>query len=266
MNAAEKYDRIERYLDGTLDGEALLDFEKKLNTDSALKQELELHRQIAETLKGEKVHELRGVLKNVDQQWKIQIQTQTQTKTQTKTQTQTKTAKIFNIRRVMMVAASILLIVFMAQYWFSNNSMTNQQLFANHFEPYQMILNQRTQAPADPAVGENINEAVTAYLNKDYEAASTAFQQLENNSPDAIAFRFYSAISELALGHSNKTITELEEILKDAPPILIEQCNWYLALAYLQEGNRGKAKSILEGIKSGGYQYEEAREILGWLD
>lgn len=250
MNTEEKYDLVEKYLDGKLNGDALLDFEKQLENDEALKKEMTLHQQISETLRGEKVHELRDVLKSVNQQWQsppVKVAAK---------------PRRFRIGRIAAIAASVLFLFFTSQYFFSSGSQTNEALFADHFEPYQMILNQRTQNPKAPEVGASVDEAVAAYLNKDYEASSLAFQKLQNETPAAVIFKFYTAISELSLGNANKAIPILEEISVDAPPIFAEQCQWYLALAYLKNGDRIKAKNKLAEIQRGAFKYEEAQELI----
>ena len=93
MNSEEKYSLIEKFLSKKLEGAELENFEAQLQRDPGLKAELDLHRQLSETLKGEKVHELRNVLNEVNENWEAPATTADTTKVVN-----------FNFRRVLSIA------------------------------------------------------------------------------------------------------------------------------------------------------------------
>ncbi len=73
MTDEQKYDLIERYLDQQLSASERSDFERKLENDPALREELELHQQLAETLGGTEVHQFRAELKAINQRWQVPV-------------------------------------------------------------------------------------------------------------------------------------------------------------------------------------------------
>lgn len=65
MNQEELYEKIERYLDGTLSGSVLAAFEKQLREDKHFAKEVELHRRLYQELGDTKKMELRGILNDL---------------------------------------------------------------------------------------------------------------------------------------------------------------------------------------------------------
>lgn len=254
MDTEDTYERIEKYLDGRLSSEEKEVFENELETNTLLRDEVKLHREVAETLRGEKIHEFRDVLKKVDSEWN-------------RGQSQKKNI-IFSIRfkRMAALAATILLLVVVSYpFIFQDKDVSNEALFADNFEPYKMILNQRSISDNDAEVAL-LNQAIVAYEGKNYGEASSAFQQLQTNNTNLIALRFYTGLSELGAENTATSIDIFKEILATRDHLFIEQSRWYLSLAYLQKGDRETAKLELEKIVEGAFKYDEAKEILNVMN
>ncbi len=250
MTEEQKFELIENYLAENLSQPAQEDFERQLQTDSSLREALRLHQQVAATLKDEKVHQFRAALKQVDQGWQAPIPTTTPK------------AKIFNFRRLIAIAATVLLLVFAYQIFLPSASNSPTDLFAANFESYKMVLNQRSADRSDELNGDLVQMAVAAYEQEDFAQAALHFKQLQDESPGIIAFQFYHAVSALALKNTTVAIPLLENIRQQPQHLFIEQSQWYLALAYLQQGEKEKARTALQAIKENGYQYAEAQKLL----
>ena len=253
MNTEEKYESIERYLDQKMTEEERNDFEQLLENDAVLKEELELHQQMTETLKGEKVHQLRAILKKTDSNWE--------------SNEAVPKGKIqpFNFRRVIAIAATVLLVVFAYQFFFSGDeTISNEQLFADNFQPYQMILNQRDISTEEKNV--LLENAISAYTKGDFQTASIAFRQLAQNDPANISYEFYYAVAELGAENSDSAIGLFKDILVGSDHPFNEQSQWYLALAYLQKGDKKNAVNLLKEIQSGQFKHAEAQQILKALN
>lgn len=249
MNTEEKYNLIEKYLDQKMTEAARIAFEKLVEKDADLKEELALHKQVAATLKGEKVHEFRKVLNETDKNWKSN-----EAAPKVK-------AKTINFRRIIAIAAAVLFFVLAYQFFFSGGEqLPNEQLFADNFQPYQMLLSQRDLSNE----GKNalLENAISAYSKGDFQNASLAFQQLSENIPEDISFRFYRAVAELAAKNSDSAIVLFGAInaIQDHP--FKEQTRWYLSLAYLQKGDSESAANLLKEIRSGQFKYAQAQQIL----
>ncbi len=251
MEEQEKYDLIEQYLSGKMEKAAQLDFENQLKSNSALQQEVVLHRQVEESLKGEGIHDFRAKLKKADQKW------------ETKHSNPKASTPIFSlpIRRLLLVAASFLLLVLAYNFFDSSSNQGGTNLYAQHFTPYKMVLNQRSSSNA-PNTSPALTQAIEAYEQKDFATAAQAFATLQQESPKVLSLVFYQAISELSQQKPQTAIPLLKNILAQAPPLFVEQSQWYLALAYLQMEDQGAAQKELEKIVDGAFKYKEAQEIL----
>ena len=247
MNSEEKYSLIEKYLSKKLEGAELENFEAQLQRDPELKAELDLHRQLSETLKGEKVHELRNVLNEVNENWETPATT-------------VDTAKVvnFNFRRVLSIAAAVALL-FIGFNWFFNNNFSSQEIYASNFEPYVMVFDQRS---ANPSEVSPLDEAIALYHNKDFGTSADAFEKLLAEDQENMIYIFYVANARLANQETDKAIGLFKKIIKANDLNFVEQSRWYLALAYLQKDDTENAKSWLEKIQEEQFKYKEAKDIL----
>jgi len=254
MNDDVKYERIEQYLAGEMTGEDLIAFEHQLATDDSLRAELDLHRQVAETLKGAAIHEFRGTINEVNDQWQAP-----------KRKKNEGGFSLINLRWGAVAAAAIVILLVAYQIFMPGSTVTNQTLFADNFEPYKMVLTQRSLVPNPETayLKESISEAIAAYEDEDYAKASSLFQMLEEKSPHTkLTYSFYAAITELALDHPQKAIPVFKKIIEEDDSLLVEQSQWYLGLAYLQSKDVESAKNTLKSIAPNAYKYKEAQKIV----
>lgn len=249
MNAAKKYKLIEKYLEHKMSSIEREQFEEQIKNDPGLKEELELHRQMGTTLKGEKIHELRSVLKDVDENW---VEEKSNQKSMDRT---------INFRRIFAVAATVMLLVLAYQFFFSDDSVVSgEQLFADNFQPYQMLLSQRNLSIEEKNVV--LENAISTYSKGDFDNASKSFQQLSLDDPEDISYQFYQAVAALGAEDSENAIASFKKIVSTTNHPFMEQSRWYLSLAYLQLGDVENAKKTLNKIQSGQFKYEETQQIL----
>ena len=249
MNTEEKYNLIEKYLGQKMSAEERERFEAEIESDPIFKQELELHQEVATTLKGEKIHELRSVLTEVNQSWG------------TKKNEKKGKVRVINFRKVLAIAAVVLLLVVSYQVLFTGRaSLSSEQLFADNFQPYQMLLSQRNISAEEKNL--LLEAAIAAYSNGNFQNASTTFEQLIQLEPANISYQFYRAVSAIGANDNDTAIQLLKEIIAASDHPFTEQSQWYLGLAYLQKGDMEKASAAFNEIGTGQYKYEEAKQIL----
>jgi len=249
MDNEKKYELIEQYLSGELSGDVLSSFEKQMAENVELREDVKLQKQLNVTLKGKGVHQLREVLKEVDQNWRspeIGI---------------LKKLRSSTIIRISALAASILLFALAYQLFTAPKNDTNSQLFADNFQPYQMVLSQRNETTDSPR-DILLNNSILAYQQKNYQEAVIGFQKLNELDNNNTAYPFYLGLSELALENSDEAIKVLGQVLEKNHHLFMEQSRWYLALAYLQKGEMESAISQLELIPSENYKYTESQKLL----
>ncbi len=249
MSTEEKYDLIEKYLDQKMTEGERKAFELQIENDSVLKAEVELHQQVEASLKGEKIHELRSALTDVDQNWGTQKNEQK------------RKARTINFRRIIAIAATVLLMVMAYQVFFSGDStLSNEQLFADNFQPYQMLLSQRDISQSEK--NEVLENAILAYAKGDFQNAATAFQQLSKNDPSDISYQFYLAVAQLGAENNEAAIDSFKQIISIENNPFKEQSQWYLALAFLQKRDTENAQKSLIKIQPGQFKSVEAQQIL----
>ena len=243
----DKYLEIERYLGEEMSTLERADFESRLLKNKTLRAELKLHQEVEETLQDEKLTTLHGVLQQADAQFrKKSIETK-----------QAKTVSLFS-KKILSVAAAIAILIGIA-VWLWRPAVSPSEVFASNYEPYIMVLNQRSNTPD----AEAIKNAVRYYELGDYTTAATAFSELfDSSNKENITYRFYTAISLLSSGQADKSILIFEELIVSENIIFREQSRWYAAMTYLQKNDLENARKMLEEIEEGAYKFQEAQKIL----
>ncbi len=245
------YERIESYLDGSMAVSARLAFEQEMSSDAELAKEVALHRQIHSSLQGEKIHAFRKVLQVVDAQWSYPGP---------KTQ---HSGRLLPLLRPVMAIAASLAILFMAWQFLIRNdhSDSGQRAFETYFEPYPMILHQRSASEEQDSAAL-LNKAIQDYAEGRFAEAALSFQQLEQAEPDHIVYSFYRALALLSSGQADQAIPILDNITARPGHLFSEQGRWYLALALWETGRETEAREMLEGIRQHEFRYSQSRELL----
>lgn len=243
MNKQEKYELIEAFLDDHETVEERERVEKTMKDDPTLQAEIELHRQLADVTRGEKFHELRAALKETDTNWQMSGGSSG--------------GRVIKMSFMKMAIAACVVVLLGVAVWLNFSSPSATDLFASNFEPYDMVLTQRSMGED---ISVDLDEAIINYIQGNYTEAELQFQQLAIINPDQPILKMYECISALAQGRSESSIACFNGLL--GVPNLSEQARWYLGLAFLQSGDMDMARETLEKISEGTYQYKEAQDIL----
>ncbi|NND32846.1 MAG: hypothetical protein HKN76_09660 [Saprospiraceae bacterium] len=142
-------------------------------------------------------------------------------------------------------------------YFYMNQTTLDERLYYTYYEDFPNIIEptQRDQINSSPAF--------TAYQSEDWKEAEEAFDQLVIEQPSEVYPQFYSGIVAMNLEDWSKAISALEKVRASADERFVDPASWYVALAYLRNNNKERARLILEMIANtpGTYQ-EDARAIL----
>lgn len=251
MEKEKKYNLIEQFLDGSISEKERADFEKEIQNSDELKAEIQLHRELAEVTGGAKFNELRDILKHTDANWQEAGESKS-------------SGRVVRFSFIKKVAAAAAIVLFSVLAWnsFNTNPATSQELFASNFEPYKMVLSQRSTKENS----ELLNEAISNYSIGDFAKAEEQFAELAaaNSANLQPIMKMYQGVSALAVGHYETAILNLKTLLNE--PQYQQQATWYLGLAYLGKNDSAKAKKRLEEIKSGQFKFQDAQKILLELD
>ena len=125
--------------------------------------------------------------------------------------------------------------------------------YTEYFEPFEQY---QTFRGAD-AGGEAA--AFEAYSRGNYAEAFQLFQTIENPSESV---QFYQGMSAMANHDFEGAIGLLESLGNDEAGEFIQQVRWYLGLAYWQAHQTDSAVSTLQLIKEGQFKYSESRDLI----
>ncbi len=172
----------------------------------------------------------------------------------------TQTAKVFTLRRVMAVAATLLLLVLATFIW-QQNEKEQANYLSDNFIPYRNVF-----YPIDRS-GAAVNakeRAFKAYEQKNYTEALSGFNTILADSLD-YGVLFFKANTLLAMEKVDEAITLFDKIPQHER--FYEQSQWYLGLAYLEKGDFTSAKQYLKTVaENGGYKSQQSQELLKTLE
>ena len=153
-----------------------------------------------------------------------------------------------------MIAASIVLIISFA--FFFQNGLFDQGLDVDYYAYY----------PSSSTVRGNDNEehlkAFVYYEKGEYQKALEEFQQYPK-TPEYMLYKGICLLHLEEISNIKASISYFEQVLHSNTN-LDETAEWFLALAYLQAGEKRKAKPLLEKISTDRlhFNYLKALELL----
>lgn len=232
-------DIFNNYFSGTLSESDLREFEILLKTDPDFKEKFEFEKDVRAAIISEKKDNLRRGFQTIEKN------------------RQAEKGKNSNLVKYL-IAASVAILLGIVGFNYFNKPISNENLFAQNFEPYRNIIEPITRN------NNQKNErqfAFESYEMGNYKKAVTSFEQLYKSSGETY-YLFYIANAEMALGKNNEAIKNLETHQKYNDEFF-EKSQWYLALAYLSNNQTEKAKILLKAIsKNKTFNYKNAAAIL----
>ncbi|MGB3463837.1 MAG: hypothetical protein WBA74_01145 [Cyclobacteriaceae bacterium] len=242
-----QFEQIERYLAGKMNADELQAFETSLLRDKSLKQEVALHRQLAEATIEHDVMDFRASVNSVMKDASMLKQSVLPN-------------KILYLRIVATV--SIILLIGYGLSRFFTDSVSNQPLFETYYEPYDDLITGRS----DDRTDDTILLAMQYYNQADYSQAITYLEQIDQHNKPLLSL--YLGICYLNLDDYEKAHMSFDSAL-ETDNLFSKELRWYNALTYLKEGNTGKARLTLKRIinspgKSG--YVTKAQSLLDALD
>lgn len=235
-----KEDLLNGYFENSLSNEEKKVFEDLLKNDAEFKEEFELRKDLKSALQQNKRKELKEKLKEYE------------------ARKPKERSLVFNWRYV---AAAVLVLGF-GTYFLVNDFQNTEDLYSAYYETYPNTVLPVVRADSTEESPETL--AFQAYENEDHERAIDLFSSIYETSHAEYAL-FYKAMSILDKGEATQEAirilqnTEWSDDYKD-------KSLWYLALAYLKQDNKPKAKLVLEKLKNeSNYRNQQVSELLGKL-
>jgi tetratricopeptide (TPR) repeat protein len=241
MENDEKTELLQRYYDGTISGAELSKVEILLKEEPELVAELQQIRNVEMALHGLGVGHLRDEMT----QWEKEMNLE---------KTKGRTIPLYFM---LSIAAVGLLLIVAGIFLFFPENASNQQLYTSYFTPYEDMISVRGDEET-----VLLNEAMSAYNEGNYEAATPRLQRYAALTDARPEIHLYLGIS---LMQTNQDAAALESLkISLDQPLVQQQAEWYIALAYLKQDDMDRARQQLEEIanNSGHYKQESARNLL----
>lgn len=185
----------------------------------------------------------------IDQSKKIAWQQKLATQYQvSRSQTPKKNKAVLHLFQWRNIAAVFLIVAFGTVFYLSSNSSPESQAMVYLVEQkYEdKIGNSRGNATTLPA----FQQALTAYHAGQYKTARRDFSALAQQNPTQVNTNFYLGLSHLYLKEYPAAITAFQQVqqLADEGQAFKDEANWFLGLAYTLSGQEELARQVFEKI------------------
>ncbi|MFK8060370.1 MAG: tol-pal system YbgF family protein [Polaribacter sp.] len=165
-----------------------------------------------------------------------------------------------------LVAASIVAIIGLSVYFIvDNQSLSNQELYAENFTPYENVI--------VPIVRNNLNltkkaQAFAFYELGEYQKAIAQFNKLTNtDTTDVATINFYKANAYLSIKNYKKSKDLLQQIVDNNNQKWQQESLWYLALISLKLEKTDIAKlHLLKLQQQKSFKIDEVKVLLNNLN
>lgn len=228
-----KNDLLERYFEKTLSAKEEAEFLKSLESDPELKAEFEFRNSVKKAVARK---ELKGFLNEIE----------------TKKTSDKKPWIIGGVAASLLLAFGI---------WLSTINNPKKQIADAYFQTLPNMVNPTVRGENNVDLSK---KAFEKYEAENFRLAIKEFEQLEKTPENLL----YTGISYLANNDAEESVKILNSFAtNDSTQNLETYRKWYLALAYLKDGQEDQAKKILKALSR--YEnpvQEHAREVLAKME
>jgi tetratricopeptide (TPR) repeat protein len=254
----EELEMIMRYLDGEVIGEDKLLFEYELSINSTLREKFRLVKDVDKVLADEelfsfvgklnKAHMLHNALESDDSTLDVQLPRES-------------SKVVFLKSWKFMAAASVTLLFAISSisYLYLSNSPTDS-LFNEYYQHYDAAMVTRSISPAESG---DLVMAIQDYDKSNYKAAIVKFEKIIQADATNTAARFFVGVSYIEVKNYTKAIENLQYVINKNDTAFVEHAQWYLALCFVKNNQKGDALPLLNKIASSSNYYKpQAMDIL----
>lgn len=253
MQNNEQQEKIELYLEGKLDREALEQFEQEMNSDEAFKRRVNITKDVNErfddALFAKKLNELVQPFneKYIDNQSDSHF--------------------LFKYKWLLLGLLGLSIAGISVFFWSNSKSENNVDnsdaaIFAMYYKAYEPSFTNRSTS-----IEEDQQTILQYYQEKNYQAAIPLIEPLLKDSSANNEWKMVLGICYLNTENRELAIQLFEEIANGDVYFMRDLGQWYLALAHFKNENKAAAKPILEKLASqkNGKYAKLAKDLLSKL-
>ena len=243
-NVSEK--SIEDFIDGLLEGELLDEFLLEMRDNADLMAEVELRKQVNESISETDIFNLRNELKSIKESSEVQ-----------KVKMLIPVDKTEHIKFWRSSVAILIVLIGMAGV-LGKSLVSVNNTYDSYFEspawsPERSVSSEMTI----------LQQANIPYLNGDYAQVVRILNQLPEKNNENPVIDFYKGASLQNLGQYVGAISAYTKVVNHGDNLFIEEAEWYRSLCYLKLGNKEVTKNeLLAVIERKGHFEDDAKAVL----
>lgn len=245
----QEYITFDNYLLNELSAEALLDFERRLESDAAFKKRFDTYKEVSNFLENKFKNEAEAHAFKTNLE---AISTHHFNATKAETETHKKRSR-FRISQLALAASVVLFLGVFLFNQFSNPTYSDY----NAHEPMTVVR-------GEDHVKELI-EATKAFNAKDYKKANALLKTVLDTDSENSELLLYYAITNIELDNFEVADTTLKPLIaRDSA--YKNRALWYAALSQLKQNKTAESIVFLKQIPEGADDYKAAKKLLNKLD
>ncbi|MFY0591646.1 hypothetical protein [Roseivirga sp.] len=242
------FDLIDRYFSNELDKNELKEFNDRLANDPEFNQEFQEIKEIKYAVKIEARKELKSLFTDIEDSLTEELPTNNQTA----------------MKRVLTVAASLILLISASYLLIGNGQPNPQDVFTEYYTTYNALNGQtRGEAMDNSSLSA---QAYNAYETGNFALAVEKFESLLEVEKTAESY-FYNGIANIEIGNYDAALKNLNTTLNNFSTYK-DQSKWFISLTLLNIEKEEEALSTLVSLasKKGFYKSKskQALESLGF--
>ncbi len=259
--ASTNNEKIDAYLSGNLSGKESTAFDRQLQQEATLKEEVTFWQSIDQALEDEATVDFQQKVVRAGKEYLASRQGAA-----------APVRQLRGTRRYLAIAATLLLLITAGLFLWNNpftQEYSGKELYATNFETYDLGASQnRSGLETSPTI--DFATGVQQYKAGDFAAAATTFAALLANDKSNMALTFALAQAQLNLNPPDLTAAGnlLQSVITDGKSAYVTSAHWYLALVKLQQEKPKEAKELLTVVQASAGQdlKEKATAILQTLE
>ncbi|MBN2522189.1 MAG: tetratricopeptide repeat protein [Bacteroidales bacterium] len=241
---------VDRYLDNVMSKEERVWFEKELEGNLKLQNEVKLQKNLQTAITDSETMALKEQLNLIHDQvykpWTVKVSKYSMKKATV-------------IVSGLAVAFALVAMLLISQ----KNKPSSADLYAQYFKPAEIGMSFRTSGNA---VSNELRTAMMLYESKRFDEAIVLFEQILEKDNSRIGLNLYSGISHLEVNQYDEANLRFKRIIDHKSNAFIESAEWYLGLCYLLKEDEETAVEVFQKIvDKKGYYARDAKKILNKL-
>ena len=235
---------IERYNAGEMSDTEKQWFQKELDGNEKLRNEVNLRKRTDDVLKNQNVMSLRNKLSEIEK-------TRKEANIPVKNSNNPAYIKYAAVVAVLVLIGSIIM--------FPGKKLGSEEIMKRYYKAYEPPTSQRSIQSGTDA---DFTLALEFYNTRDYEKAAILFNKVLENKPNDMQTVLLIGVANFEEKKYPEAKQSFGRVIEDKDNLYIDQAQWYLALCYLNTDEKDKAIQLLKTIeKRDGIYKNDAKRL-----